>query len=78
MCDGDIYLPQMLRDDFVRAAKEHWCCACGEVIRKGERYHYRQEVYEGSIDTAKHCVRCYAICEALWDRSDGGSIDLQV
>lgn len=46
------------------ARKEHRCCECRGVIKKGERYNYHSGVWEGDPQAFKVCVDC----EGLRDR----------
>ena len=45
-----------------KARKEHDCCACGRVIRPGQRYANVFTVYDGNAETFKRC----GACEATW------------
>jgi hypothetical protein len=66
MCDeSDDYAVELTRE-WRRARKEHRCYACRETIRKADRYHVTAHIFEGRLETFKHCARCYTILEALW------------
>lgn len=69
MCDewdGADYEPPGFRDDTSpRARKPHRCIACHEAIQPGHRYHRTVEHQEGEIRTYRHCLRCWAMIEAL-------------
>ncbi len=67
MCYDDYGEDGTIERAWVRARKEHRCYACKETIRIGHRYHATLEKWEGGLVRFRHCARCYAICEALWD-----------
>jgi hypothetical protein len=48
------------------ARKEHVCCECKRVIAKGERYSWFSSKNDGRIFTAKTCLVCEEIREALY------------
>jgi hypothetical protein len=80
MCDlgePDEY-PDVYVSEWHRARKQHKCCACDEKILPRERYHFLKHLFEGIWEDWKHCARCWAICQALWRASDGGSIELEL
>lgn len=43
------------------ARKDHRCCECRGVIRKGERYNYHSGIWEGEPCAYKVCVDCEAL-----------------
>lgn len=49
-----------------RARVEHECCACGETIRVGDRYKRTGQCNDGHWSTYIHCLRCWAMCDALF------------
>lgn len=53
------------------ARKEHVCCACSEVIRKGHSYYRVSVVFDGGAETFKRCSRCQVIHKHLRDVGDG-------
>lgn len=53
-----------------KARKQHVCCACHEPIAKGVRYARSFIVYDGSVESFKHCARCWLMLEALLDAVD--------
>ena len=57
----DVYPTEHLR----RARVAHKCDACGEAIRRGDRYSYTFSVFEGEPDTVKRCARCEMMYRAL-------------
>jgi hypothetical protein len=80
MCDYDYEPAAFDRREWKAARKEHRCCACKEIIRKGDRYHLTVSAQErGDSPTRwKHCARCYMICQALWEANGGGGIDYEL
>lgn len=62
---------------FRRARKEHVCCACKETITRTHRYHRSVIGSDGTINVFIHCLRCRAICEALW-KHGAGVIDMEL
>ena len=76
MCDyGET--PSAWSEEWRRARKEHRCCACGETIRPGDRYHYLSGIWDKSPSVYKHCARCWHLYRLLQDRDlegDGGIV----
>lgn len=68
MCDDDSYANANLQRRFVTARKQHECYSCDEAIGVGHRYHLDINAAEGRITVTKHCLRCWAMVEALWKR----------
>lgn len=66
MCDEYDGYNEFHSDGERRARKEHTCSACHEIIPKGHRYHYTVIKYDSELEDWKHCLRCWAICKALW------------
>lgn len=60
-----------------RARKDHKCDACRETIRRGDRYHRTAIGTDYGVETWRHCLRCYAICKALW-AAGAGTIDMEL
>jgi hypothetical protein len=58
---GEGEYPDVYDERWMRARKEHVCCACSRTIQPGEQYHYTFMVYEGTPDHWKRCERCQAI-----------------
>lgn len=65
MCDAFGEPVQAWSEKWRKARKEHWCCACEETIRPGDRYHYSSGVFDNSGFSYKHCARCWTIYKAL-------------
>lgn len=59
-CD-DFDMPSICREEFPTARKEHKCCECGRIIRKGEKYQLIEGKWEGVFDRFKTCMQCQAI-----------------
>lgn len=64
-CDAGDEYADVYHEELRRARKEHRCCACGETVRRGDRYRVTNIVYEGTVDTYKHCLRCFRILKLL-------------
>lgn len=75
MCSDDGDGAQAESTTFRRARKEHECCACREIIPAGDRYHETSGIWDGEPRRFRHCLRCRAICEALWHVAGLGWID---
>jgi hypothetical protein len=52
------------------ARKQHICDYCGEIIEKGEEYHYYKGVCDGNIFEWESHLSCQRICDAIWDYAD--------
>lgn len=50
-----------------RARKEHRCCACGESIKPGDRYHVTSGMWDRRFESHKQCARCRRVWEKLQD-----------
>jgi len=60
-----------------RARKEHLCCACGERIQQGHRYHEFTAVWEGALQTYRHCRRCWKMLTLIQTELNWGEpVDL--
>jgi hypothetical protein len=71
-CNTDGYSNDVETESYHKARKEHVCCACGETIRKGDRYRKTFVVFEGDVDTYKHCLRCATLMDAISKRIRDG------
>jgi len=71
-CDDDFR-----SDSFRRARIQHICYACRETIRPGDRYHHYVCKSDGGFTTTAHCLRCWAICKALW-QNGAEAIDMSL
>lgn len=62
-CDwDDAELPECHVHEERKAAKEHRCCECRGVIKKGERYHVHSGIWEGRPERFKRCADCESFC----------------
>jgi predicted nucleic acid-binding Zn ribbon protein len=83
MCDwADEFATNLMRVYRV-ARKRHYCRACGEAIEPGQRYHVDSNVFDGNVSTWKHCARCWAMIEVLWERNRltgdwGATVDFEL
>jgi hypothetical protein len=55
-CDMEVYDPFVSREQFAR--KEHVCCDCGGIIRKGERYLVHGGAFDGNWEMHNRCPDC--------------------
>jgi len=62
-CDVDDY-PEFYVEEYPVARKEHKCCECGEMIKKGQKYQKAIGKWDGDFDTYKTCMTCLKIREA--------------
>lgn len=80
MCDyGES--PTAWSETWRTARKTHRCCACGETVRPGDRYHYLSGVWDGSPGSYKHCARCWTMFKMIEDVAevfDEGGIRLDL
>jgi hypothetical protein len=68
MCDADEYCDVQVESEHV-ARKSHRCCACGEAIEPGQRYHRTFTVFDGVTEVFKHCARCWVMLVAISRRT---------
>lgn len=64
--------------EWIRARKPRPCYACEETISAGQLYHRCKYLYDGAWSSYDHCGRCFRMCEALWKRLDGDSIEMDL
>ena len=67
MSGHDFDGPEAYRETVRKARKEHRCYACGETIRRGDRYRYTSGVWDGRGESFRHCLQCAAILSHLTD-----------
>ena len=48
------------------ARKNHWCCECGGVIQKGEKYEHHSGQWDGEWQVFKTCLDCADIKDRLF------------
>lgn len=61
-----------------RARKQHECCACEIPILPGDRYVETTGVWDGQPSRFRHCLRCFAIVDALSSKSDVECVQLDL
>ena len=52
------------------ARKDHFCNLCGKRIKKGEKYCYQKEIYDGEFYEFKEHTRCSFIASQIWDYAE--------
>jgi len=55
--DYDGY-PEFYFSSTPKARKDHQCCECRQVIRKGQQYEAFASKYDGRVSTVKTCFAC--------------------
>jgi hypothetical protein len=60
-CDFDEPRPDPLSETYPTARKEHWCCECGDKIRKGEKYQLVKGKWGDGWGTYHTCMTCSRI-----------------
>jgi hypothetical protein len=50
--------PEVFREEWRRAAKQHKCCECGDAIEIGEEHEYVTGLWDGVWDTHRTCQGC--------------------
>ena len=73
MCDADDG-PSACHETWRTARKEHDCYACGEVIRRGDRYHFTSGIWDGYPGSFKHCARCWKMFQWILGWSDAEAV----
>lgn len=69
-CDYDT--PTLSTFKKVKAAKDHVCCECHGIIRKGEVHEFWKSLYDGEWGTCRTCPDCrVVICELTRLLGDG-------
>ncbi len=58
---GDDDPPSVFNSSIVKAAKEHTCTECDEVIPKGVRYELAKGCWDSHWSTYKTCLSCVEI-----------------
>lgn len=56
----------LLKDQVVKAAKQHKCCECGRSIEKGEEYELVVGKWDGGLSTYKTCLICCEVRKAFF------------
>lgn len=61
-CYYDDYEPvECFSETTPTARKDHKCCECGELIKKGEKYHRMKYLCDGQWWNTKVCILCERI-----------------
>jgi len=58
--------PEVCSETRPKARKEHRCCECRRIIKKGEQYNNTSGLWDGGWDTYKTCTDCESIRDALF------------
>ena len=61
---SDLVPPELYDSQERKANKEHKCCECITLIKKGERYHSIKGKWDGEFSIHKVCKPCFALFEA--------------
>lgn len=70
MCELDLEPCEVWSETPRRAAKEHVCGGCRQVIRKGDAYLSHFHVFEGEASTERLCFVCWWV-RKLFARTHG-------
>lgn len=57
-CSCDVTLPDIYRESWPIARKQHECCECGSPIDKGEKYRLIDGKWEGEFKQFRQCEFC--------------------
>ena len=63
-CNCSVEIDEMAElcdESYPKARKEHICCECREVIKKGQKYQLFTGKWEGEFSAFKTCIACAAI-----------------
>lgn len=64
--DHDSYSCSFIHTENPVARKEHRCCECGDIIRKGDKYEKVTGKWEGDFIQYKTCMICVEIRDKLF------------
>jgi len=56
---------EFVSETFVKAAKTHRCCECGDEIKKGERHQVVKGKWDGDFSQFRTCVTCVNVRKSL-------------
>ncbi len=73
MCDLDGEVAEVQDTYTRRARKDYWCCACGDKIERTHLYKRTGALFDGSWSTYRHCLRCWAMLDAIFKRGESAS-----
>ena len=65
MCFYDVEPVLVFCNELRRARKDHRCCDCCRIIKRGERYEYIAGVCDGDFENWKTCRECVSLREAI-------------
>lgn len=68
MCDIADDSCDVWREREIVARKAHTCMGCDEPIQPGHTYHQVVMMYDGMWDRWAHCLRCWAMFDAIADK----------
>lgn len=74
MCGSFDEGPSAWSETWRRARVEHRCCACGETIPAGHRYHYASGIWDDHPGSFKHCARCWHLFLLIEERTEGTAL----
>jgi hypothetical protein len=69
VCENEGEYPEPLTAEWRRARKPHRCYACHEDIRKRDKYHIVVQIYDGEVETFRHCARCWVMASAIQSKT---------
>jgi hypothetical protein len=71
VCDCDCERPSVYEESEQAARKEHRCCECRRIIRRGERYHAAFGVWVSVAERYKWCDGCETLRATYSEATDG-------
>lgn len=69
-CYCDYNGPEVYTESEPKAIKDHKCCECHGVIKKGETYHFIKGKWDGDWESFKMC----GDCKSIWCQFNCGCI----
>lgn len=63
--------PEVINVTNPRARKDHKCCECGGLIKKGEVYENVWGVWDFDQSTFKTCLECSLIRDSIYRQDEG-------
>jgi len=72
MCDADGDQCPVWKERTRTARKPHECLGCRETIGPGHKYNETRSLFDGCWSTWKHCLRCWAMFQALAEKTREG------
>jgi len=71
MCNLDYDRADLYEKINRKARKEHICCECGRIIKKGESYSYVFGVWGKNVSSYRTCSHCLIGQDWLWEQCGG-------